>query len=1045
MRGQKSSLTATNGSSFEILAIRTLGGLSVRLGDSGQPLHFETRTVEALLVYLACHPRPVGRDILAELLWPERSQEQARANLSVAIHRLRRQLAPYLLVNRQTLALHPDAMLEVDAAQFDADLNAGRLGAAIAWYDGDFLDGFYLDSSPAFEEWALLERERLRIAAIAAFQQHTLQQAAAGQDEAAIASAQRLLQLDPLHEPTHRQLMRLLAQSGQRSAALAQYALCHQLLSDELGVPPDATTAALSAQIRAGFWESGGPEKPPPVKPDVKPATRPTLPALPTPFIGRSVELARIEAMLANPDCRLLTLIGPGGIGKSSLAIETANRQADNFVDGVCFVALAPLERSGLVLGALAQSLGLQTTTSHPQAEIGAYLRPRQLLLIFDNFEHLLADADVVGQLLRDAPQVKTLVTSRESLHLREEWLLPLTGLSQAEGTTSEAAQLFLRSAQRVQPGFTGQEQEEAIAAICQQVEGIPLALELAASWVRVMSCAHILHQIGEDIDFLTSSLRNLPERQRSIRALFDHSWRLLAPLEQEILMRLSVFRSGWRGEAAAEVAGATLQLLAGLVDKSLVRMVGENRFGLHFLVRQYAAERLEASGEKEATRQRHCAAYLQLFRVGDSHLRGADAEAWLARLEAENDNLRAAVQWSLDDARYTDTAWLLIAAGWFWGFRGQWNEPGMWLVQLIPHRQKLESELRLATLLTVYSEMEQWKELQPVERWTDEVMELLGEGKHSLLHALAWFWMALHTADFSQATAAWEKSIAAARAASEEAPLGSEFCLLADQDFMLVSCLCDYASSLIQRGEVTRAIPLLTESLAIFRRRENRYEIGDGLGMLGLVALLQGDLALAQQHLREAVAIATAVQHPGMLVYWQPLWGLVTLYRGDAVEARRLLDEALGISLDMKNSTRLARVCSYLAELALWEERPDEAANWLAQSLGYQADAQRVTIYTVQRLFVAARLAAAQANYLRAATLFGLVDQMHNRIHYAIAGPMRSLADATLAIAQAALDPLRFDEAFAAGQRLSLEDAFAGILAADSISGLPKATATSQ
>ena len=217
-----------------------------------------------------------------------------------------------------------------------------------------------------------------------------------------------------------------------------------------------------------------------------------TLPPQPTPFIGRSAELAQLENLLADPDCRLLTLLGPGGIGKTRLAIEAATRQAGNFADGVCFVALAAVETAELLLVAVAQSLGLQTTSSDLQAEIAACLRPRQLLLVLDNFEQLVMAADTVAHLLQNAPRIKVLVTSRERLCLREEWLLPSTGLSLTKGLAGEAGQLFLRSAQQVQPGFTGSGQEAAIAAICRQVEGMPLALELAASWVRVMPCAEI-------------------------------------------------------------------------------------------------------------------------------------------------------------------------------------------------------------------------------------------------------------------------------------------------------------------------------------------------------------------------------------------------------------------------------------------------------------------------------------------------------------------------------------------------------------------------
>ncbi|NJN83224.1 MAG: hypothetical protein HC802_13695 [Caldilineaceae bacterium] len=327
--------------------------IAVHVGANLQPVAFEARTVQALLLYLACQRRPVGRDQLAELLWPERTQKQGRANLRVALHRLRQHFDPFLLITRHTLAFKADAPVLLDVADFEDRFAAGDLAAAAALYQGPFLAGFYLDESPAFEQWALLERERLHILALTACQQLITQEATSGQLESAIASALRLLHLDPLHEPTYRQLMRLLAQSGQRSAALAQYESCRHLLATELDVAPDEATTALAEEIRQGVtrWNSDkvterqgawGTDRPP-----LHPVTLSPLHSLPpqrTPMIGREVELAQIENLLANPDCRLLTLLGVGGIGKTSLAIEAARRMLNPcpysrrpFPDGICF------------------------------------------------------------------------------------------------------------------------------------------------------------------------------------------------------------------------------------------------------------------------------------------------------------------------------------------------------------------------------------------------------------------------------------------------------------------------------------------------------------------------------------------------------------------------------------------------------------------------------------------------------------------------------------------------------------------------------------
>ena len=334
---------------IQTLSIQMFGGVAIRLGDSPHPLRFETRSVDALLIYLACQQRPVSRDFLAELLWPERTQKQARANLRLALHRLRHILAPYLVATPQSIALAANAPIQIDSLRFFAHLAAGQLVEATELYQGDFLDGFYLDGSPAFEQWLLLERQRWRTLAIAAYQQRIGQLTDQGAHGTAITVAQQLLHLDPLHEPTHRQLMRLLAQDGQRSAALAQYERCRQLLQRELDVTPDESTTALAEQLRTNdlistiytselSTPSADNDK---LQSQIHSRKSYNLLPQPTPFIGRELELVQIDHLLISPDCRLLTLLGVGGMGKTRLAIEAAQRQTANFADGICFVSLA--------------------------------------------------------------------------------------------------------------------------------------------------------------------------------------------------------------------------------------------------------------------------------------------------------------------------------------------------------------------------------------------------------------------------------------------------------------------------------------------------------------------------------------------------------------------------------------------------------------------------------------------------------------------------------------------------------------------------------
>lgn len=1028
----------TDGPEAETLVIRTFGGFAVYVGAQAQPVRFVTQTAGALLVYLACQGRALGRDTLAELLWPERTQEQARTNLRTTLYRLRSQLDPYLLVTRQSVALNPNARIEVDAEEFERSLAQGQLGVAAALYRGDFLDGFYLDGSAAFDQWALLERERLRVLVLAAWQQLIGQMAAEGQLDAAIRGAQRLLQLDPLHEPTHRQLMRLLTQAGDRRAALAQFESCRQLLASELDLLPDETTAALYEQIRLGESEaltdthSGRPLALPasPATPTSAPNRLPVhnLPPQPTPFIGREVEVANVERMLSNPDCRLLTLLGVGGIGKTRLAFESASRQSGAFAHGVWIVMLAPVADAGSLAVAIAQSLALPITSNDMAEELAAYLQPREVLLVLDNFEHLLEAAGLVAHLLQHAPCLKILVTSRERLYLREEWLLPVTGLSVAEGLLSEAGQLFVRSAQRVQPDFTGEGEKEAIAEICRQVVGMPLAVELAASWVRVMACAAIARQMTANLDLLTSELRNLPERHRSIRALFDGSWRLLTESEQTLLRRLSLFRGGWTLDEAAEMADATLVLLLGLVNKSLVSMRGQHRFDLHELVRQYAAEQLKGSGEEGLMRQRHYATYLQLYRTGEGQLYGPEVDAWLERLQPEQDNLRAALQWCFDDRRYEDAAWLLLATTIFWYYLGQWYEMSKWCTHLLPYRQNFPVALRLAILNDYCFSIGHVEDLRAVDSYRAELLELIELCPYKILQAEAWLRIAWSVPDSAQAGAAHARAVMLAREASEEPPIGAEFCR--DGGFLLAAHQRSYGGFLIDQGEAEQATSLITDSLQHFRQQGNFSYIAHTLGCLGFLALLRGDLVEAKTLLGEILTISKTHNYPSLVAEWQPLLGLVALYSGNVVEARRLLEEAMRMAIEVKESTSLALASLCLAELALWEANPEQAADWLKQSLAYWPPRPRITIFEFQRLLAAARLATLQGDHRRAATLLGCTDAMHRYMHYAYNGLVLPLFQATVMTVAAAMGEGGFDEAFATGQGLSLDEVIATLLA---------------
>jgi predicted ATPase/DNA-binding XRE family transcriptional regulator len=416
--------------------------------------------------------------------------------------------------------------------------------------------------------------------------------------------------------------------------------------------------------------------------------SRINLPVFPTPLIGRQREVEELGQLLRDPQCRLLTLVGPGGIGKTRLAVEAASQLQDreDFADGVYFIPLASTSSTRFILPVIADSVGFafhHASHADPKTQLFGYLKEKQVLLLTDNLEHLLAEPgiEVLAELLTDALQVKLVATSREALGLQDEWVYEVHGLPVPEHINADgnaqntSVELFLQRARRANVGYSFTVQDyPSILRICQLVEGMPLGIELAAGWVRILSCNEIAREIERGLDFLTVSARDIPARHRSMRLVFDHSWRLLTEEEQRVLLRLSVFRGGFRREAAEAVAGATLSMLSTLVTKSLIRRSGAGRFDLHQLIRQFAAEHLaERPEEQRATQAYHGRFYLNYFSQAEGRLCSSAQLEALAELSAEMDNFRAAWDWSVIHGDYSlieqtmRMFWILYdARGWF-------------------------------------------------------------------------------------------------------------------------------------------------------------------------------------------------------------------------------------------------------------------------------------------------------------------------------------------------------------------------------------------
>lgn len=650
----------------------------------GQPLTADLISAkgQALLIYLAVTGQSCSRQAMAGLLWGDLPEERARGNLRFTLNKVRKVLGDYLLVTRQSLAFDFSQPHWLDAADFVTHCAApqkasyARLQEAVALYQGDFLADFYLQDAPDFETWALVERERFQqLALLALFcLAETAQQR--GEIEPAIAFTRRILSLEPWREEAHRHLMGLLALGGQRSAALNHFDTCRKILLEELGVEPSAETAALYAQIKQGELarvsygnsaESGSAAITLAAFPT---ASRHNLPQPLTPFVGREAELAQIDRLLANPDCRLLTLVGPGGIGKTRLALTAAQGQLKNFHNNVYFVSLQGINPAGaseaveLLIAGIAGALAY--TFSAPRAAhdlLLDYLANKELLLLLDNFEAFLsprlqareAITGLLLDMLQQAPGVKLLVTSRERLNLSPEWLVEVPGLpypptlARDAEASYPAARLFVQHARRIQPNFSPARQEEAVNRICQLVGGFPLGIELAANWVRLLSCTQIAARLEQNPDVAPDGLNNAAGPHASMRGVLDSSWAMLTEAEQQLFRRLAVFQGGFTLAAARQIASANLSLLNGLMNKSMLRRNEQGRYGLHELLSQYGAGRLAAwPPEEQKTRCKHSRFYASFLQTRRAALADENDPSALTAIDVEIENIRAAWEWLL-------------------------------------------------------------------------------------------------------------------------------------------------------------------------------------------------------------------------------------------------------------------------------------------------------------------------------------------------------------------------------------------------------------
>lgn len=972
------------------LSLRWVGGREI-LRD-GVSVHLESAKTESLLAWLVLNPGRHARGKLTALLWPELPEERAQAGLRRALWDLRRKLAPQgerflLRVSRTDVEADPDVPLELDVRRLvepacvyggggEAD-EAALLEGAVALYRGDLLEGLAVEDAPAFEEWLLGERESLRLLVLSRLRRLVGLLRKRGETSRALAHARRLLALDPWLEEGHRDVAELLALSGRRGAAIRQLEACRRVLMDELGTAPARETADLERRLRGErSAPAGAPAgRPAPVGP------RNNLPLPVSPFVGRAREMDAVLRQLAEPGCRLLTLVGPGGIGKTRLAVQAASRlaatEAEAFPDGVVFVA-SPEGSGASDLGvALARSLELEGgDRDDPSARVVAALRDERLLLVLDGFEKRLGDAPLLSRLLAEAPDLKAVVSSRERLGLPEEWTLEVGGLgtpSRAEAADParcDSVKLFLSAARRARVGFDpGTADLEAVAEICRAVGGLPLAIEIAAGWVHALRPGEVAAQLAKGPGLLAAPRRG--ERGSvGLRRIFDEAVARLGAEERRVLNALSVFAGGMTWEAAAAVGPAGPETLRSLADRSFLRLeASSGRYALHEVLRAFAAEDLAARPEEEAAARGRHAAYFGAFLA-------RNAAGLCERIDREARDALAA------ELENVGSAWSRAATA--------------------GDREFLSGAL--APLAAAHLTWGSWAE---GERLADAAVKG-GVGPAALVSRAA-FRLRLGSVDAAEADVA--------EALDSLGPGGAS---------LRAEALLHAGHAAVLRGRFAEAHAALEESVALARRDGRSRILAEALGRLGRAVLDEGRHEDARPLFEESLRAALALGSRAAIVYATNQLGLVEYFAGDLDEAERRLNEALALARSEGSRPAVAAALQGLGFVAEDRDALDAAAAFYAESLAacrengdrYGAARGLMLLGEVERRRGAA--AAARAYYEEALVLargvgsLYVVGLLEGNLAYLAASLGRSRE--ALARARAALEAYRETGSFAVG-----------------------------
>ena len=1073
-----------------LLVISLLGAFQTTR-DSSPLKGFESLKARALLAYLAVESdRPHARDALAALLWPDFAQEAAHNNLRNTLSNIRRAIGdrdaspPYLFINRETVQFNCDSDVCLDVANLihqasglqrppvrDAQVDVQSRIAAVNGYRGPFLEGLSIPDSAAFEEWVSQWRERLERLTLEGLRWLARYYETREDYAAALEFARRQVILEPWMEEGHCQIMRLLALSGLREQALRQYHMLRELLSKDLQAEPAESTVRLYQDILFGGFLIVPP----------KPAFAHNLPVQTTSFIGRDQEIESLKSIIESGKTRLVTVTGAGGTGKTRLALRVSEELFEAFPQGIWLVELAALADPALVPDAVASALNLREVADRTILQVLLdFLRSKRLLILLDTCEHLVeSTARLVDCILRSAQQVVILATSREILGVGGEMPFLCPSLALPEDPVAardveitayqalvscEAVRLFIERSQMASPTFAlTQKNAPIVAQVCRRLDGIPLAIELAAARMRMLSVEQIAGRLDQAFHLLTGGSRTVLPRQQTLRAMIDWSYNLLTSPERALLLRLSIFIGGWTLEAAEAVCVGDecgsenllpeeiLDLLSRLADKSLILVelgqTGEPRYRMLDTVRQYARDRLIESGGSPAIHERHLAYYCQLAEQAETHLRAWGMMEWLNRLQAELGNLRLALEWSLTGAMEQGLR-LGAALHYFWHIRSRRFEGAQWLERLLDAEavdatdRRLSPSRRIARgkALIVAADLNHYypgfhaeHAQQQFKEGLAVFLELGDEAKSYLPFALS------HTVDTEEKL---RNCLVIAREAGDE--------------FHAAECLSGIVYGLTCQGDFDQAAACGKENLAL------RQKLGDADGeafaymQLAELEFLQGNQRRAVELYEASQRCFWAVENKEFTLYFSGFPARLAISQGDYRRAIELSETQLAAGLENSSSLVVTEALGH-AGRAAWALKEEDAfiqkcterlgAGWetnlpcgrgtifyafgrIALSRGDYALSRDYLVHfsnmqfaecylTLQTLGI---LACATQQTQKAAVIFGALERWCGWLKYFISPAENAAYQQALETVQASLGSMVFESAWAEGAAMTRE-----------------------